>query len=161
MCSSLFRSQIWSWAANHRHRLSQGAHNQCFQKSCFLLLCSRFSRWTLTFGWVCLALPQTFRRYIEAEAFPERQTINQLPTSLSQVKQKIEFRMNMYELKESRQMKPKTFANMVCCSWHLKLYYRHFWLISVSSVLRYPSLLIRSPTCCTRGALVPSSWSPL
>merc|ERR1719348_510335 len=24
-----------------------------------------------------------------------------------------EFRMNMYELKESRQMKPKTFANMV------------------------------------------------
>ena len=54
--------------------------------------------------------------YIEAEAFPERQTINQLPTSLSQVKQKIEFRMNMYELKESRQMKPKTFANMVCCS---------------------------------------------
>ena len=40
---------------------------------------------------------------------------NQLTTS-SQVKQKIEFRMNMYELKESRQMKPKTFANMVCCS---------------------------------------------
>ena len=34
---------------------------------------------------------------------------------LFQVKQKIEFRMNMYELKESRQMKPKTFANMVCC----------------------------------------------
>ena len=31
------------------------------------------------------------------------------------MKQKIEFRMNMYELKESRQMKPKTFANMVCC----------------------------------------------
>ena len=30
-----------------------------------------------------------------------------------QVRQKIEFRMNMYELKESRQMKPKTFANMV------------------------------------------------
>ena len=38
---------------------------------------------------------------------------------LFQVKQKIEFRMNMYELKESRQMKPKTFANMVCCSKHL------------------------------------------
>ena len=33
-----------------------------------------------------------------------------------QVKQKIEFRMNMYELKESRQMKPKTFANMVVFS---------------------------------------------
>ena len=35
-----------------------------------------------------------------------------------QVKQKIEFRMNMYELKESRQMKPKTFANMVGCLSH-------------------------------------------
>merc|ERR1711994_723954 len=36
-----------------------------------------------------------------------------LATDIQTVKQKIEFRMNMYELKESRQMKPKTFANMV------------------------------------------------
>ena len=34
-----------------------------------------------------------------------------LATDIQTVKQKIEFRMNMYELKESRQMKPKTFAN--------------------------------------------------
>merc|ERR1719348_824093 len=34
-------------------------------------------------------------------------------TDILTVKQKIEFRMNMYELKETRQMRPKTFANMV------------------------------------------------
>ena len=36
-----------------------------------------------------------------------------LATDIQTVKQKIEFRMNMYELKETRQMRPKTFANMV------------------------------------------------
>ena len=36
-----------------------------------------------------------------------------LATDTQTVKQKIEFRMNMYELKETRQMRPKTFANMV------------------------------------------------
>ena len=36
-----------------------------------------------------------------------------LATDILTVKQKIEFRMNMYELKETRQMRPKTFANMV------------------------------------------------
>ena len=39
--------------------------------------------------------------------------VENLQITKIQVKQKIEFRMNMYELKESRQMKPKTFANMV------------------------------------------------
>ena len=36
-----------------------------------------------------------------------------LATDTQTVKQKIEFRMNMYELKETRQMRSKTFANMV------------------------------------------------
>jgi len=36
-----------------------------------------------------------------------------LVTDIQTVKQKIEFRRNMYELKEGRQMKPKTFANMI------------------------------------------------
>ena len=36
-----------------------------------------------------------------------------LATDIQTVKQKIEFRRNMYELKETRQMRPKTFANMV------------------------------------------------
>merc|ERR1711994_628637 len=36
-----------------------------------------------------------------------------LATDTQTVRQKIEFRMNMYELKESRKIKPKTFANMV------------------------------------------------
>jgi 20S proteasome subunit beta 3 len=36
-----------------------------------------------------------------------------LATDIQTVKQKLEFRKNMYELKESRQMKPKTFASMV------------------------------------------------
>jgi len=36
-----------------------------------------------------------------------------LVTDIQTFKQKIEFRRNMYELKEGRQMKPKTFANMV------------------------------------------------
>ena len=36
-----------------------------------------------------------------------------LATDILTVKQKIEWRKNMYELKETRQMKPKTFANMV------------------------------------------------
>jgi len=36
-----------------------------------------------------------------------------LATDIQTVKQKLEFRKNMYELKEGRQMKPKTFASMV------------------------------------------------
>nr|ALS04384.1 proteasome subunit beta type-3-like protein [Acartia pacifica] len=36
-----------------------------------------------------------------------------LATDIQTVLQKLEFRKNMYELKESRQMKPKTFANMI------------------------------------------------
>jgi len=36
-----------------------------------------------------------------------------LATDIQTVKNQIEFRTNMYELRESRQMKPKTFANMV------------------------------------------------
>jgi len=36
-----------------------------------------------------------------------------LATDIQTVKQKLEFRKNMYELKEGRQMKPKTFASMI------------------------------------------------
>jgi len=36
-----------------------------------------------------------------------------LVTDIQTVKAKIDFRRNMYELKEGRQMRPKTFANMV------------------------------------------------
>ena len=69
MCSSLLRSPIWSGAANHRYRLSQGTIGQPKKKPKIILLFSRCLRWTPTCGWACLALPQTSRRWFFNSGF--------------------------------------------------------------------------------------------
>ena len=118
MCSSLLRYSIWSGTANHRYRLSQGTIGLA-KRSQKLYFCSP-GVWDepLPVGgpaWPCHRHPDgDFLTQPFADLITLHLTISQYKL-LFQVKQKIEFRMNMYELKESRQMKPKTFANMVCC----------------------------------------------
>ena len=79
-----------------------------------------------------------------------------LATDIQTVKQKIEFRMNMYELKETRQMRPKTFANMVSNM----LYERRFGPFFVEPIVAGLDPVTFEPYICNMD-LIGTGVSPL
>ena len=116
----------------------------------FKLLCmtpekvpSRFLKWTLTSGWVCLVLQQTFRRWDRKQRC-FKTWINHLDWHAGEAEDRVPDEHVRAEGESADE------AENFC---------QHGRLIII--MLQGHNLICRCPTCCMRGGLVLSLWSQL